>query len=140
MSRSWKIGFDAWWREQTKMPDSKFVCYEEVMRPMMMYHQLCCLHLMPHMQSITKLLFLKVLWKYLWKNWDTTVIFNHCPLEHVGIIHHTVEQQVTEERNAQLDIFVCKKKRKVWKIATGEQYSINDLMSHCTKSAKGDVR
>ena len=49
VSRSWKIGFDAWWRVQTKIPDSKFVCYEEVMHPMITYHQLCRLHLMPHM-------------------------------------------------------------------------------------------
>ena len=107
------IGCDAWWREQTKMPDSKIVCYEEVMRPMMMYHQLCRVHLMPHMQSIAKFLFLKVLWKHLWKNRDKSVIFHHCPLERVGVIHDTVEKQVTEDRNAQLDIFVCEKKRKV---------------------------
>ena len=67
----------AWWRAQTKIPDSKLVCYEEVL--------------------------------------------NHCPLEHVGVIHCTVEQQVTVDRNAQLDIFVCEKKRKVWKRVRGEQ-------------------
>ena len=109
------------------------------MRPMLTYDELCHIHLMPHMQTMAQFLFLKVLWIHLWKHHERSFILNHCSLKHHEVIHCTAEQLNSVDKNAQLDIFVCDKKRKVWKRDGGEKYSIQQVMAHCKKNFQGYV-